>query len=88
MLLYSDTYDERLNITWELFDRLRHAILTKERKFCHGFVIFLAHALIQVRPITAKISAIIQFQDVMVKKLMRLNEMARYFRKFCPNFSQ
>ena len=93
VLIYSDTWEEHLQILRTFFDRLSSAMLTVnlvKSEFGCARVNYLGHIVGQgqVKPIDAKISAISSFPKPENKKqLMRFLGMAGYYRKFCPNFS-
>ena len=93
IIIYSDTWEEHLRIIRELFKRLLDAKLTinlSKSEFCHAVVTFLGHIVGQgqVRPIDAKVKAILDFPEPTCKRqLMRFLGMAGYYRKFCNNFS-
>ena len=91
--LYSDTWEEHLQLVEEFFRRLSAASLTinlTKSEFASATVTYLGHVVGQgqVKPIDAKISAISEFPCPNDRKqLMRFLGMAGYYRKFCPNFS-
>ena len=75
------------------FDKLSEAKLTinlAKSEFCHATLTFLGHIVGhgQVKPIEAKVDAISNFPVPTCKRqLMRFLGTARYYRKFCNNFS-
>lgn len=93
VVIYSDTWDEHLQRTHALFNRLLWAQLTvnlAKCEFAKGTVTYLGNVVGQgqVRPIRAKVEAIDQFPPPSSKKeLMRFLGMAGYYRQFCQNFS-
>lgn len=93
VVIYSDTWDEHLQRTHALFNRLLWAQLTvnlAKCEFAKGTVTYLGKVVGQgqVRPIRAKVEAIDQFPPPSSKKeLMRFLGMAGYYRQFCQNFS-
>ena len=93
VIIYSETWEEHLDIMRKLFERLSAAKLTVNLSKCEfgkATVTFLGHVVGQglVKPIEAKVTAICQFPAPVGKRqLMRFLGMAGYYRKFCPNFS-
>lgn len=93
VIIYSDTWEEHLQIIRKFFERLTEAKLTiniTKSEFAQAPVTYLGHVVGQgkVRPVDAKISSISEFPRPENKKqLMRFLGMAGYYRKFCPNFS-
>jgi hypothetical protein len=93
IVIYSETWEEHLEIMRKFFERLRKAGLTinlAKCEFGQATVTFLGHVVGQgqVKTIDAKIEAICNFpKPVTRKELMRFLGMAGYYRKFCPNFS-
>ena len=77
----------------ELFCRLKAANLTVnlvKSEFGHAYVTYLGHVVGQgqVRPITAKVDAIIDYSAPTTKRqMMRFLGMAGYYRKFCRDFA-
>ena len=92
-IIYSDTWEEHLEILRKFFKRLSDAKLTinlVKSEFGCGHVTYLDHIVGQgqVKPINAKVKPIADFPPPTTKKhVMRLFGMAGYYRKFCPNFS-
>ena len=92
-IIYSDTWEEHLQIMRKFFDTLAKANLTvnlAKSDFCHATVEYLGHKVGQgyVTPIMAKVEAIAKFPIPTNKKgLMRFLGMTGFYRKFCPNFS-
>ena len=93
VIIYSDTWEEHLEILRKFFKRLSEAKLTinlVKSEFGCGHVTYLGHIVGQgqVKPVNAKVDAIADFPQPTTKKhVMRLLGMAGYYRKFCPNFS-
>lgn len=93
IIIYSDTWEEHLQIIRKFFERLTAAKLTinlSKSEFAQAQVTYLGHVVGQgkVKPVDAKISAISEFPRPESKKqLMRFLGMAGYYRRFCPNFS-
>ncbi|XP_050402703.2 retrovirus-related Pol polyprotein from transposon 297 isoform X1 [Patella vulgata] len=93
IITYSDTWEQHKNQSDALFKKLSDATLTvnlMKSEFCHATVEYLGHIVGQgqVKPIKAKVEAIVNFtQPNNKKEMMRFLGMAGYYRKFCPNFS-
>ena len=93
IIIYSDTWEEHLQIIRKFFERLPEAKLTinlAKSEFAQAQVTYLGHVVGQgkVKPVDAKICAISEFPRPENKKqLMRFLGMAGFYRKFCPNFS-
>ena len=93
VIIYSDSWSDRLQRIRKFFDRLSKAKLTvnlAKTEFCHATVTFLGHLVGQgqVKPLEAKVNAISEFPVPKCKRqLMRFLGMAGYYRKFCKNFS-
>ena len=93
VVIYSDTWEEHLDVTRKFFERLSAAKLTVNLSKCEfgkATVTFLGHVVGHgtVKPIDAKVRAICELPAPVGKKqLMRFLGMAGYYRKFCPNFS-
>ena len=91
-IIYSEEWEQHLEIIREFFKRLSDAKLTinlPQSEFCHALT-FLGHIVGQgqVRPVEAKVEAISDFPVPTGKRqLMRFLGMAGYYRKFCNNFS-
>ena len=92
-IIYSEEWNQHLEIIREFFKRLSDAKLTinlLKSEFCHANLTFLGHIVGQgqVRPVEAKVEAISDFPVPTGKRqLMRFLGMAGYYRKFCNNFS-
>ncbi len=93
VIIYSETWEEHVDIMRKFFERLSKAKLTVNLSKCEfgkATVTFLGHVVGQghVKPIDAKVKAICEFPAPVGKRqLMRFLGMAGYYRKFCPNFS-
>ena len=93
IICFSDDWEKHLKIIYTLFERLSSARLTinlSKSEFACATLIYLGHVVGQgqVRPVDAKVNAIINFPRPENKKqLMRFLGMAGYYRRFCPNFS-
>ena len=93
VIIYSDTWEEHLEILRKFFKRLSEAKLTinlVKSEFGCGHVTYLGHIVGQgqVKSVNAKVEAIADFPQPTTKKhVMRLLGMAGYYRKFFPNFS-
>ena len=91
--IYSNTWEEHLSTIRQFYDRLSEAKLTinlSKSELACATVTFLGHVVGQgqVKPIDSKVCAIDDFPRPENKKqLMRFLGMARYYRKFYPNFS-
>ena len=92
-IIFSEEWEQHIQIIRTFFDRLSEAKLTvnlAKIEFCHSNLIFLGHVVGQgqVKPVEAKVEAI---SDIPVptckRQLMRFLVMAEYNRKFCNNFS-
>ena len=92
-IIYSEEWQQHLQIIRIFFDRLSEAKLTvnlAKSEFCHANLTFLGHIVGQgqVKPVEAKVEAISDFPVPTCKRqLMRFLGMAGYYRKFCNNFS-
>ena len=92
-VVFGGTWEEHLLKVGELFCQLREANLTVnfvKSKFGHVYVIYLGHIVGQgqVRPVTAKVDAIINYPVPTTKReVMRFLGMAGYYQKFCRDFA-
>ena len=92
-IIFSEEWQQHLQIIRTFFDRLNEAKLTvnlAKSEFCHANLTFLGHIVGQgqVKPVEAKVEAISDFPVPTGKRqLMRFLGMAGYYRKFCNNFS-
>ena len=93
IVLYSDSWEDHLQLLQNFFERLGNAKLTvnlsKSQIVC-GSVTYLGHIVGQgkVKPIHSKIDAICRFPFPDTRKqLMHFLGMVGYYRKFCQNFS-
>ena len=93
IVLYSDSWEDHLQLLQNFFERLGNAKLTvnlsKSQIVC-GSVTYLGHIVGQgkVKPIHSKIDAICRFPFPDTRKqLMCFLGMVGYYRKFCQNFS-
>ena len=93
VIIFGSTWEEHLSRVRELFCRLKEANLTVnlvKSEFGHAHVTYLGHVVGQgqVRPVTAKVDAIINYSIPTTKRqLMRFLGMAGYYRKFCRDFA-
>lgn len=93
VIIYSKSWEEHLQIIRKIFEKLRKANLTislAKSEFGRATVTHLGYVVGQghVKPVHAKISAILDFPRPSSKKeVMRFLGMAGYYRKFCKNFS-
>ncbi len=93
IVLYSDAWDCHIQQIRALFERLTEANLTVnlvKSEFGKATVIYLGYVVGQgqVKPVTAKVKAIIDFSAPSDRKsLLRFLGMAGYYRKFCTNFA-
>ena len=93
IIMYSDSWEEHVKHTRTLSERLTKAKLTvnlAKIQIDKAKVTFLGHVIGQgkVRPIHAKVEAIVNFPQPRTKKeVMHFLGMAGYYRKFCHNFS-
>ena len=92
-IIFSEEWQQHLQIIRTFFDRLSEAKLTvnlAKSEFCHANLTFLGHIVGQgqVKPVEVKVEAISDFPVPTGKRqLMRFLGMAGYYRKFCNNFS-
>lgn len=93
VVIFSDTWETHVARVRALFKRLSFARLTvnlAKCEFARGTVTNLGRVVGQgsVRPVDAKIKAILQYPPPTTKKeLMRFLGLVGYYRSFCPNFS-
>ena len=93
LVLHSESWDEHLKSLDQVFDRLAGAALTLNLgkcEFAKAVVTYLGKQVgqSQVRPVEAKITAIVDFPSPTNKReLRRFLGMAGYYHGFCPNFS-
>ena len=93
LIIYSDTWEEHMIRIRALFKRLADANLTvnlAKSDFCKATVEYLGHEIGQgqVKPVRAKIDAIVNYSEPKDKKsLMRYLGAVGYYRRFCVNFS-
>lgn len=92
-VVYSDEWEDHVCSLEKLFTRLSDARLTlnlAKCEFAKGVVTYLGKKVGQgyVKPIEAKVSAIIEFPTPSTKRqLRRFLGMAGYYRGFCKNFA-
>lgn len=93
IVIYSDDWVQHLETLREVCSRLRTASLTlnlAKCEFAKGTITYLGKQVGQglVKPIDAKIAAILQFPVPSNKReLRRFLGMSGYYRAFCSNFS-
>lgn len=92
VIVHSERFEAHLLHIRSLFERLTKANLTvslMKTEFRHAVVEYLGHIVgnDQVKPVKAKVEAIVNFSTPTCKELMRFLGMAGYYWKFCPNFS-
>ena len=93
VVAYSDSWNSHVLHIRQLFERLAAACLTvnpAKCEFAHATVMYLGHVVGQgqVRPVQAKVLAVVQFPTPATKKeLMLFLGMVGYYRRFCKNFS-
>ncbi len=93
VVCYSENWESHLKTLEEVFTRFKEANLTlnlAKCEFCHATVKYLGKEVGQgtVRPVEAKVSAIVNFPVPQTKReLRRFLGMAGYYRSFCRNFS-
>ncbi len=94
VIVPTDSWSEHLVTIRRLFEKLTQAKLTvnlSKSEFVQATVTYLGHVVGQgqVRPVQAKVEAILHFPRPKTKKeLMRFLGVAGYYRKFCKNFAQ
>lgn len=93
VVVFSDTWDDHIKRIGALFCRLAEAHLTvnlAKCEFARATVTYLGRVVGQgqVRPVDAKVRAVLQFPVPTTKKeLMRFLGLVGYYRAFCKNFS-
>lgn len=93
IVIHSDNWEQHLETLKEVCRRLEAASLTlnlAKCEFAKGTITYLGKQVGQgmVKPIDAKISAILAFPAPSNKReLRRFLGMSGYYRAFCPNFS-
>ena len=93
VVILGSTREEHLSRVDELFCRLRSANPTVnlvKSELGHAYVTYLGHIVGQgqVRPVTAKVDAIINYPAPITRRqMMRFLGMTRYYRKFCKDFA-
>lgn len=93
LIVYSTTWEAHLEGLEQVFTRLANASLTVNLAKCefgHATVTYLGKQVGQgqVRPVEAKVAAILDFPVPSTRKaLRRFLGMAGYYRNFCRNFS-
>ncbi|KAL0148642.1 hypothetical protein M9458_056082, partial [Cirrhinus mrigala] len=93
LVIYSADWTEHMRLLRTVFERLANANLTLNLAKCEfgqATVIYLGKEVGQgqVRPVEAKITAILEFPVPTTRReLRRFLGMAGYYRSFCKNFS-
>ena len=93
VVVFGNTWKQHFERMHQLFRRLRSAKLTVnlvKRDFGHAHVTYLGHVAGQgqVKPVTAKVDAIINYPLPNNKReVMRFLGMSGYYRNFCKIFS-
>ena len=93
VIVFGNTWKQHLERLCELFRRLRAAKLTVnliKSDFGYAHVTYLGHVVGQgqVKPVTAKVEAIINYTvPSNQKKIMSFLGMLGNYRNFCRNFS-
>ena len=93
LVVCSDNWSDHMKHLHDTFDKLSAANLTVnlgKSEFCKATVNYLGHTVGQgqVKPIMAKVEAILQFPTPTNKKqIMRYLGMIGFYRKFCSNFA-
>lgn len=92
LVVYSASWSEHVSLLGTVFQRLEDASLTLNLAKCEigkATVTYLGSQVQgQVRPVEAKISAILEFPAPSTRReLRRFLGMAGYYRSFCRNFS-
>lgn len=93
VVIYSNTWEEHLEKLRVVFERLSRASLTlnlAKCEFAKATVTYLGKCVGQgqVRPVEAKVAAIVEFPKPTNKReLRRFLGMSGYYRSFCKNFA-
>lgn len=93
VVIFSDTWDAHVQCVHAFFSRLAEARLTvnlEKCEFARVTVTYLGQVVGQgqVRPVDAKVRAVVQFPIPVTKKeLMHFLAFVGYYRSFCKNFS-
>lgn len=93
VVVFSNTWEEHLNQLYVIFDRLNKASLTlnlAKCEFAKATVTYLGKCVGQgqVKPVEAKIAAIVEFpMPTNKRELRRFLGMSGYYRSFCKNFA-
>jgi len=93
LIRYDDTWEKHINGLRHLFQELKNAKLTVnlvKSDFGKATVQYLGHIVGQgqVKPVNAKVEAILQFMPPINRKgIRRFLGMAGYYRKYCQNFA-
>lgn len=93
LIICSDSWSDHMKHLKGTFKKLSAANLTVnlgKSEFCKATVEYLGHSVGQgqIKPLTAKVEAILQFPPPTNKKqLMRYLGMIGFYRKFCSNFA-
>ncbi len=90
IVVYTSDWNEHLKMLRMLFDRLQAFSLTLNLAKCEFGKATVTYLVGQgeVRPIAAKVQAIVQFPALTTKRQLRcFLGMAGYYRGFCKNFS-
>lgn len=93
IVVYSPTWPEHMDMLREVFARLKDASLTVNLAKCEfgkAVVTYLGKQVGQgqVRPLTAKVQAILDFPVPTTRRqLRRFLGMRGYYRGFCKNFA-
>lgn len=94
VVVYTHSWEEHLSILDQVFKQLASASLTlnlKKREFAKAVVTYLGKKKVgqgQVKPVEAKVEAILKFPIPCNKReLRRFLGMVGYYRSFCQNFA-
>lgn len=90
VVVFGNTWKQHLERVHELFWRLKLTVNLVKSDFGYAHVTYLGHVVGQgqVKPVTAKVDAIINYPVPNNKQeMMRFLGMSGYYRKFCKNFS-